>query len=137
MTASPPTGNPVSASLLSRLKDQQLHHFVAHWDSLEQLAVSAYRDQQQDSEREARFHDLLSRLLQAYPRWENALGEALQSIRSQSPGAELDPFARILQASSLSELQGDWEFMRCFPQAREAINLYLLERIAREGRSGS
>jgi pimeloyl-ACP methyl ester carboxylesterase len=131
MTASPPAGNPVSASLLSRLKDEPLHNFVANWDALEQLAVAAYRDQQHDAAREARFRELLSKLLEAYPRWENALSRVLQSIFPLPRGEEQDPFARILSGSSLAVLQNDWELMRSFPQAREAINVYLLERLAR------
>ncbi len=58
MSAFPPVDNPVTASLLSRLEDKPLHTFVASWDSLEQLAVAAYRDQQHDLAREAQYRKL-------------------------------------------------------------------------------
>ena len=136
MNANPPPGNPVSASLLSRIEDEQLHNFVANWDTLEQLAVAAYGDQQHDAARELRYRKLISTLRKTYPHWEKALRQALEDIFPHSRGEDQNPFTHILSASSLVVLQADWELMRRFPHAREAINVYLLERLAPGGQRG-
>ena len=137
MNAEQPAENPVTASLLSRLEDEPLHRFVATWDELEQLAVAAHRDRQHDGVQETRYRKLLVRLLEDYPRWENELGQALESLLPPSMGEEEDPFSRILSAASLDVLQADWDLVRCFPQAREAINVYLLERLTPGGQGGA
>ena len=124
--------NPVTESLLSRLEDGALRTYVEAWDTFERMAIEAYRDQRDDVERQTRYSKLRGQLLNAYPRWEAALDSASTSLAAETQDPWPNPFRCLLNISIVSELQVNWELMRCFPQAREALNIYLLGRLAAE-----
>jgi hypothetical protein len=120
-------GNPVTAHLLSQIEDPSLRSFTVAWDSLEWMAIEAYRNQSQDRGSEERYLELRTEILKVYPHWESEF--VLHSEAGSKPEGELNPFRRILAVTTLQGLWEAWDLMRCFPQARETLNLYLIDRL--------
>jgi hypothetical protein len=127
--------NPVTASLLSRLEDDALRAFIQAWDALEEMAVEAFRDQLQDPDRQEKHSKLRKDLFKMYPGWEAVFKEVGRSQLEGKRNLAVDPFQSLLNVSALDGLQANWELMRCFPQAREVLNLYPLERLEQEDMS--
>jgi hypothetical protein len=125
-------GNPVTVSQLSRLDDDARHTLVEAWNALERIAVDAYRDHRNNAERRAQHSRLRGVLLKSYPGWETGIEDARRSQAAPGQNSEHHPFRQILNVSSLDGLQDDWQLKRCFPQAREALDVYLLDRLAKD-----
>lgn len=124
--------NPVTFQLISQIQDPDLQIFVRDWDELEALVITMYREKTVDQNLESRYQILRSRLKSQYPIWQHALENYWQSSRIKGQIIITDPFIRLLSVEHAQDFIGDWEAVQHLPAAREALNNYLLFRIANQ-----
>ncbi|MGA9531448.1 MAG: hypothetical protein WBR18_01920 [Anaerolineales bacterium] len=124
------SGNPVTNSLLSRIDDESLHRWVDMWGQLERLAVSVYRCERAGWRARRRYRALRRQLNAGYAGWQDEFAGHWEGQTVGGKPLIVDPFASLLAIESASDLVDNWPALQLLPAAREALNGYLVARIA-------
>lgn len=121
--------NPVTRSLLQRLKNRRLEEFVTYWDALERMVIRVYKGKRATAEDEAEYERLRRGLQKHYPRWEKALRPYWQGKQAGGEPVREDPFLALFSVPQASGFIQNWTAMQTLPAAREAINEYIVAQI--------
>ncbi|RPI33294.1 MAG: hypothetical protein EHM70_06435 [Chloroflexota bacterium] len=119
--------NIVTRALSKNLRDRRLKGFIAHWDKLEALIIRTYKSRQTGPEDEREFQKLSAWLRRNYPRVQDTLQPYWQESLAWGEKTQQDPYLRLISARHAGDFVGDWKAMQTLPEAREALNKYLLQ----------
>ena len=120
--------NPYTRFLSADLDDDSLNSFIGHWDRLENLVVSVYRNNAAGSEDEREFDQVWPWIAENYPKWRSVLRPHWRQVTARGQKLQEDPFARLLEVKSAADIVGNWSIMQELPAAREALNRFVLEQ---------
>lgn len=120
--------NPFTRFLSSEVDDDSLIAFIDYWDRLEALVISIYKNDAAGSDDEREFEKVWPWLTENYPVWRSDIRPYWSQFATGGELEREDPFARLLAAPSAADIAGDWTLMQALPAAREALNLYVLEK---------
>jgi hypothetical protein len=120
--------NPFTRAILRQIGDPELGDFVAHWDALEALVIRVYRAKAASQADQAEYRQLRAWLWRYYPRWQATLEPYWRQARVAGQPAGHDPFLFLLPEDAPAWFVGNWAAMQHLPAAREALNLFLIDR---------
>ncbi len=123
--------NPFAQALRRRLRDRDLRLLLECWDRLEELVITAFRGEGDPQQDQQTWRQTRSEFLKAYPQWEADLEDYWRSSHIDGKPAGSDPFRHILAYRSIDAFKDNWRAMQTLPAAREALNLFVLDRIER------
>lgn len=121
--------NPYTNSLLAQLSDDELKTWVRSWDSLEALIIEIYRQGELSRGQRQRFSAISSDLHGGYNQFKENLAHHWRGLQAGGEPLNEDPFMRLLSAKGPEEFVDNWPAMQLLPAAREALNLFLHERL--------
>jgi hypothetical protein len=121
--------NPVTRSLTKQLADPLVMEFVARWDEFEDLIIRVYRAKQATPEDAAEHRRLRDWLSQAYLQWQDDLRRHWSHASASGEITREDPFRRLISFDTAEDFVGNWAVMQMLPDAREALNVMLLDLI--------
>lgn len=120
--------NPYTRFLSADLDDDSLSLFIDHWDRLESLVVSVYRNNAAGSEDEGEFDQVWPWITENYPNWQSALRPYWRQTTAGGQEVKADPFTHLLEVKSAADIVGDWTIMQVLPAAREALNRFVVDQ---------
>lgn len=123
-----PMSNPFTRFLSNEVDDDPLIAFIDYWDRLEALVISIYKNDAAGSEDEREYEQVWPWLIENYPVWRSEFRPYWSQSGTGGGLEREDPFTRLLAAPSAAEIAGDWTLMQALPAAREALNLFVLEK---------
>jgi hypothetical protein len=120
--------NPVTRSLLKKVPEAELHHFVEGWDELEALVVQIFRQKSVTFHQQEIFFGLQTSLLEGHAKYKAELDGFWPTTKVKGDFVRMDPFLQLLRVSAAREFVENWEAMKTLPAAREALNQMLMTR---------
>ena len=123
-----PMSNPFTRFLTGDLVDESLIEFIGYWDRVEALVISIYKNDAAAARDEREFEKVWKWLNRHYSGWESILRPYWNQSKGGERNGREDPFARLLAIGSAAEIVGNWALMQALPEAREALNLFVLNR---------
>ncbi len=118
--------NPFTRFLSQWSKDEPLHEFIPHWDTLEALAIRVYKSGRATAEDEVQHQEARAALQKLYPALSDKLRPYWQQARVAGHPEHGDPFAFLLAPAHAAEFVGHWAALQHLPAAREALNQLLV-----------
>lgn len=119
--------NPFTRFLSQWSKDQPLHEFIRHWDTLEALAIRVYKNGRASAEDEVKHQEARAALQKMYPVLSDKLRPYWQQARVAGHPEHDDPFDFLLSPSQAADFVGNWAALQHLPAAREALNQLLVK----------
>jgi hypothetical protein len=120
--------NPVTQAIIKQVNDPDLLAFVDHWDTLEEIVITAFKNKSVAAVDSLEFSQLQAWLSANYPRWQDLLEPFWRQSRIKGQAGLDDPFLYLLSLQEAGQLVGNWSAMKYLPAAREALNNFLLSK---------
>lgn len=122
--------NPFSRFLSQWSQNASLDEFVVRWDVLERTVVQVYRQKMTVAEAEPEFNQTWPWLRGQYRQWEAQLRPFWQPTKAGGQPTQTDPFLLLLEIEKTADILGNWRIMQHLPDAREALNQFILAQSA-------
>ena len=113
---------------LSQWGDQtkKLEQFIAHWDTVEALAIQVYKQGEASDDDEADYAVARHYLEQHYDQWAAGLRPYWQASVVGGTLDHQDPFLFLFERPLAADFVGNWKALQHLPAAREALNQFLV-----------
>ncbi|MGF1504654.1 MAG: hypothetical protein GYB64_15655 [Chloroflexi bacterium] len=122
--------NPITQKILVDLDDPTLTEFVGGWGALEQLVIIVYRGSKARRTLVRKHRQIRRQLQEQYPDYAEVLAPYWAQATIGGEPASEDPFEALLAVENARGFIDNWAIMQTLPAVRQAINEWLVDRLA-------
>ena len=123
--------NLVTQTLIERIGNHPITNLVRWWDLFEAAVIQVYKTRTVSEDDRKTLVAARREIMRVYARWQETLKPYWLDLRIEGEPVSSDPFRTLLAVEPPESFVENWTAMQTLPVAREAINRFLLDQIAK------